>query len=401
MISQPSRLLSVSPYCVYPPVFGGPKRIFYLNRGLARNGWRVFQFSGSTKREGGLHTLLSASREIAPGYTEHRYFNPFLHYFNRALTRKSLPMVGFSLFPRALVNPGILQQQIDRHDVIMLEHPYLFRQVQARVDSKKLIALNAHNIEFQLFESSLDSAGLKGKLVRHLFELEKACFRGVDLIFVCSEDDKAAAVSYFDVDAARIHVAPNGVDVGSVSQASVEQRLLAKQSLGLENRHVALFIGSRWQPNTEAVRALLKIADDRDDVHYLVVGGVGADFSDVQMENVTVTGYVDALDPYLAAADIAVNPMVSGSGSNIKMFEYLAAGLPVVTTSFGARGIEVDDGDAILATEMTSIPDRIALVAAEGDVLVRRRHAARSLAERRYDWTSISRGISDILKGAR
>src|SRR5206468_9509500 len=41
----------------------------------------------------------------------------------------------------------------------------------------------------------------------------------------------------------------------------------------------------------------------------------------------------------LHAADIALNPMFSGSGTNIKMFDFMAAGLAVVATKTGSRGI--------------------------------------------------------------
>jgi glycosyltransferase involved in cell wall biosynthesis len=55
---------------------------------------------------------------------------------------------------------------------------------------------------------------------------------------------------------------------------------------------------------------------------------------------VLALGVVDRLRPLLAAADVAVNPIGSGSGSNVKLAEYLAAGLPVVTTPVGLRGYE-------------------------------------------------------------
>jgi glycosyltransferase involved in cell wall biosynthesis len=55
---------------------------------------------------------------------------------------------------------------------------------------------------------------------------------------------------------------------------------------------------------------------------------------------VLALGRVERLPPLLAAADVAVNPVESGSGSNVKLAEYLAAGVPVVTTPVGLRGYE-------------------------------------------------------------
>ena len=51
----------------------------------------------------------------------------------------------------------------------------------------------------------------------------------------------------------------------------------------------------------------------------------------------------------LSAADVAVNPVGFGSGSNIKMPVYLAAGLPIVTTPVGLRGFEELAAHAVVA----------------------------------------------------
>jgi hypothetical protein len=46
----------------------------------------------------------------------------------------------------------------------------------------------------------------------------------------------------------------------------------------------------------------------------------------------------DDKNAVLSSAQIAINPVTTGSGSNLKIFEYVAAGLPVLTTPFGFRG---------------------------------------------------------------
>jgi glycosyltransferase involved in cell wall biosynthesis len=395
------RLLTVSPYCVYPPTTGGPKRIFYLNRGLARNGWEVFQFSGSTKREGSLLTLLSGSKQLAPGYIEYKYFNPLLHYTNRVLVTNGFPYMGASLLPHSLVDPNVLRHKLDEHHYVMLEHPYMYRQIQPYIRKDQLLVLNAHNIEFKLFDEKATTHRLMRAAVKHLFELERECFRAADLTFVCSEEDKTVAVDLFNLDASRIHIAPNGVDVESVQATTAEQRARAKHALRLQDRTVALFVGSKWLPNIEAVRELVKVAGRREDVHYLIVGGAGNDFSNTNLPNLTFTGFVEDLQQYIDAADLAVNPMVSGGGSNIKMFEYLAAGLPVVSTPFGARGILGDTTPSIIEADIQDMPQRIAEVASEGEMLMRRRASARRLVETHYDWTAISSGMSEAILAAR
>ena len=54
-----------------------------------------------------------------------------------------------------------------------------------------------------------------------------------------------------------------------------------------------------------------------------------------------VTGRVPHMLPYFAAADVGLNMVTRGSGSNVKLFEYLAARIPIVSTQFGARGTEL------------------------------------------------------------
>ncbi len=68
-----------------------------------------------------------------------------------------------------------------------------------------------------------------------------------------------------------------------------------------------------------------------------------------------VTGPVKETFPYFAAADVALNPIQTGSGSNVKIFEYLAARLPVISTLFGARGTVLE-------------PERDFVVFSEGDL---------------------------------
>ena len=63
------------------------------------------------------------------------------------------------------------------------------------------------------------------------------------------------------------------------------------------------------------------------------------------------TGRVPEIEPYFAAADFALNPMFSGAGTNVKMADFIAARLPILTTPFGARGFELEDKKSALFFE--------------------------------------------------
>jgi glycosyltransferase involved in cell wall biosynthesis len=63
--------------------------------------------------------------------------------------------------------------------------------------------------------------------------------------------------------------------------------------------------------------------------------------------NVHWLGEVDEDEKRVAfmAADVALNPMVSGAGSNLKILDYMAHRLPVISTAFGARGFDLQAGE--------------------------------------------------------
>jgi glycosyltransferase involved in cell wall biosynthesis len=111
---------------------------------------------------------------------------------------------------------------------------------------------------------------------------------------------------------------------------------------------IILFTASRWGPNREAFDFLLTFARENGDllrqvrIHLLVVGNVVP--TPVRLPNLTATGKVAVVEPYFAAADAAINPISSGAGTNVKMCEFIALRLPIVTTAFGARGFRIEDG---------------------------------------------------------
>jgi glycosyltransferase involved in cell wall biosynthesis len=392
-----NKLFTISPYCIYPPVTGGPKRIFYLNRGLVRSGWNVFQFSGSTKRDGALSTLLPKEIEIHPKYTEYKNFNPLMYYFNKMLTLTGCPLMGFSLFPRLLFNPKVLKQKIKSHKYIMLEHPYLYKQIKRRINDQQFLILNAHNIEYKIYDEKSRGNLVKSWMSKRLFNIEKEAFLRANISFVCSEEDKKIAIDLYGANPERVIVAPNGVDVPEFHIISDEERNSAKQVIGQKGNTIALFIGSNWQPNVEAVDEIVKMAKVSKNLHYLVVGGVGQHFKNHQADNITFTGFVDDINLYIAASDVAINPMVSGSGTNIKMFEYLAAGLPVVSTAFGSRGLTGNDNGAVISSSLADFPRSISVIVNNVEELLEKRQHARKMVVENYDWTMIASKMSDVI----
>lgn len=86
----------------------------------------------------------------------------------------------------------------------------------------------------------------------------------------------------------------------------------------------------------------------------MIAGGVGEVLQSLP-SNVHITGQIDekTKQDWLTAVDIGINPMFSGSGTNIKMLEYMVNRLATVTTTIGARGIEPREHMPFLEVEPT------------------------------------------------
>ena len=143
--------------------------------------------------------------------------------------------------------------------------------------------------------------------------------------------------------------------------------------------------GSWHLPNRSALAAVRVIAARTPGWTFLVVGSVGRPAESAG--RVRVTGPVDDVLPFFRAADVALNPMTEGGGVNLKVPEYLAMGLPVVTTRFGMRGLDI--ADVVEVAEVNDFPAAIGRLAA-APARRARGAAARRVAQTGFGWEAIA-----------
>jgi glycosyltransferase involved in cell wall biosynthesis len=109
-------------------------------------------------------------------------------------------------------------------------------------------------------------------------------------------------------------------------------------------------------------------------------------------------GFVEELSAVLAAADVGICPLRNGSGTKLKVMDYLAAGLPVVTTTVGAAGIDLVDGESAL------IRDDDAAFAAAVETIVSSPYVAEQLSQaavelsEQYQWEKLLDGYESIVE---
>jgi len=384
-------ILELSPIGVYPPKSGGHTRIHNLNLEISKN-YKVFLFSQGIRKFELKYPLKSWITEINENYSEYRFVSTLslAASYLLVLGKKNIPPI-FSGDILKIVNPRILKKKMMDSDLIQIEHPWQFEYIYKNKPKNVPIILVEHNVEFDLLEQLTSSNSILTKqILRIAKEKEKYAVENADAIFAMSQEDMDRLTEVFSVAKAKVHVIPNGVNVSTFTPSSKEEREKTKERLGLCKKKVVLFTGWIHPPNFEAVEEILKMSDKikNEDIIFLVAGRVGDSFKN--RENVLFTGYADDIQNYFKAADIAINPMMSGSGTNLKMLEYLAAGIPTITTKIGARGFDVKNGKDLLISEIEDFPEWINDLLNDGNLYMKLRENGRKLVEEKYDWKRIA-----------
>ncbi len=263
----------------------------------------------------------------------------------------------------------------------------------------------AQDVEAELKATILAGRGAEAEaLLAATADVEAACCAEAELVLACSDADARLLAERYGVEEARLVVVPNGVDVEAVRPVEPQERRRRRAAVGLDPAPRAVFVGSWHPPNVDAAAALSAAASRTPDVRFWIVGGAGdALLLDVERHvdvapNVELFGALPRRhkDTLLGLADVALNPVVTGSGTNLKMFEYLAAELPVVTTERGRRGLDVEPGPGLVEAEVEDFGPAVeALRDTDPAVLSVEARRLRADVARLYDWRVIA---ADLLR---
>jgi glycosyltransferase involved in cell wall biosynthesis len=255
-----------------------------------------------------------------------------------------------------------------------------------------------HNVESEIWRRHADTASnpLKKQLYKveygKMLRYEKAAVSRFDRIIAVSEHDRALMSRW--VDSSHVDVVPTGVDL---SQFPSTESSDSKASL-------VVFVGAMdWEPNIDAVEyfcasvwpsILAKIPGAR----FRIVGrNPGQRVRKLQGANVDVTGSVPSVVTHLREAAVVVVPLQVGGGTRLKIYEAMAAGKVVVSTTIGAEGLDVNPGkDIWIADEPHAIAEGVIRLLADRDL---RRRMGRAAAEQaaKFDWALVANRFRESL----
>lgn len=223
--------------------------------------------------------------------------------------------------------------------------------------------------------------------------MERKYARYADHVLTVSEADRHYFEKFYD--AARITAIPTGVDVDYFRPLPA-----------VEEENTLVFTGSmNWLPNEDGIlffaqRILPKIRQSIPNAVLWVVGrspSVAVQRLAEQDSGIRVTGAVEDIRPYMGRGAVYVVPLRVGSGTRLKIFEAMAMGKAIVSTTIGAEGLPVTHGkDVLLADEPGDFAGQVVQLLQNHPLRNQLGFSARNLVEQHYSWARVAADCETI-----
>ncbi|MBK7000436.1 MAG: glycosyltransferase family 4 protein [Rhodoferax sp.] len=391
------RIAVINTFSIYPAQGGGQLRLLHLYRELARQAdVRMVNLSHDAPQ--------ATQRYLAPGLQERVVPMTAAHRAHEAALKEQLKAscVDVSAMLHPELSPDWLTEIASAcawADVVVSSHVYAYPAIRQVWQGP--VVYESHNVEADLKAAIFGHAVATLEQVR---SVEQICAHQAPLVLCCSPEDAVRMQQLYQLPVLP-DTAPNGVDVRAFPQLQAFERQAVRQRMRLDQQAIALFVASLHGPNIDALLALLPVVRNCPEVLFVIIGSVcHAAVLPAASElpaNLCLMGRLSdsELRVWLAAAHVGLNPVVSGSGTNLKMLEYAAAGLPMLSTPFGARGGLFIAGEHYVAAEMPVFAQtlRHMLAPAQAHACQTMAEAARQRVADAGDWRIIARHMWEAL----
>jgi sugar transferase (PEP-CTERM/EpsH1 system associated) len=225
---------------------------------------------------------------------------------------------------------------------------------------------------------------------------ESMICKNFDAVIVVTDHEKDAMNSFSPTD---IRVIPNGVDCEYFKPLDEEEKdpsiVFVGEMFGPPNYEAVLYF-------YEYIFGYIKKQVPRVKFYFVGRGPVKEVQQLAADETVIVTGYVEDVRSYLAKSSVVVVPMISGRGVKNKVLEAMAMGKAVITTSIGARGIDVTpDVNIIIADEPMVFARRVVELLNNEQLRRQIGSNARRLVETKYSWEKAANALNKLFEEKR
>lgn len=315
------RIVSVISYPFLPATTGGEICTAALLHELSQN-HEVTAFTVEPYQAGYEYQTGKTNMEYAMPFKPSRYANIFLVGRLRKLLKHKKP------------------------DWVLFEQPWFGWLLWVlRLTTSYKFAIRSHNMEYLRFKSM-------GKWFwQMLYIYEKFAYRSAHMVFFLSENDRQKAIYEFDLKPERTLLAPYGVSHLTQPQPSPAAAIISlRTELGIQSheRFILFFSTLSYGPNEDAVKYIINEIYPRliqkGFPFKLVICGKGLNSTLQEQINqkpeMMYCGFVDDINLYIDAADVMLNPILSGGGVKTKAIDSLARNQRVISTQNGALGID-------------------------------------------------------------
>lgn len=233
----------------------------------------------------------------------------------------------------------------ESYDCVILDSLYSALYIDTvRSNTKANVFIRTHNVEHEIWEhySSNNSNPIKkwylAKLASDLRKREIHLLNQFDgLISISEEDSNKFKMIGIKTPIKNISIAVN------FSESEHNYDLTSLFHLGSMN----------WAPNIEAVDSIIELlpsirVDSPDLIFHIAGSHMNGKYANLESQGIIEDGFIEDISTYVSERGILVSPIKSGSGIRVKILEMMSLGVPVITTSLGAQGIQAE-GNLIIA----------------------------------------------------
>jgi glycosyltransferase involved in cell wall biosynthesis len=263
-----------------------------------------------------------------------------------------------------------------------------------------------HNVETVIWRRHVDHASSPLRRwyfqlqAQRMYEFERCVSLAAGHIVAVSPADASAMRELFGV--TRISEIPTGVDLEYFRPPGTPDAAATTTDL--------VFVGSMdWLANVDGVlyftRDILPlIRRRRPDCSFAIVGRTpppNVTALAARDPRIQVTGTVPDIRPYLWGGAVSIVPLRIGGGTRLKIYEAMAAGIPVVSTTIGAEGLTIHPpADIRIADKPQDFADRCVELLSNSEERRKIATAASKMVAESFSWERVSRCFEEILLSA-
>lgn len=398
------RVLQLAPRVCWPLDTGAKLRNYHLGRVLseyAQVSLLAFSHDAESSAIPGnsYEQVLKVWRE--PGYT-------LTKIVRGAVSSTPLPLLNYTTDSMRRALEDLLART--QFDIVQVESTHLmgYLPIIRAARRQPLIICDWHNIESELMsryserQRNILRRAYARRTARLMRNFEQRALNEFDAHITVSERDAERLRKLNSI--ARIFVVENGVDTAHYSDDHLEHTRFAwhtRQQQGYSPNRI-VFVGSMdYHANVDGAVSFARevwprLHERKPKWTFTIVGRDPA--PEVRelasIPGIEISGTVDDVRPYYREAIAAIVPLKVGGGSRLKILEAMAAGVPVVSTTLGAEGLEVKhDQNILIANTNEKMFEAIISLTEKPEQRKQLQDAGRALVSQRYDWVTVGASL--------